>query len=329
MTDYYKLLNIEPSASADEIQAAIKKVRRVWNTRSTNPNADIRTEAEQCIRDIAQAEKILLDAGERAKYDIALSQHNNESPASTKSSSRQEYNDDSWVDQASYFRSRGDYIGLTQLAQNVVNAQPQNSFAWYILGNAHYYQNNAIEAERCCLQSISLDPNDMAYEILGFIYLDRDKCSDAYHCFSKAVELDPDTADYKFECAETLRLMGRTGEALSIAETAYKQNPNNVSSTGKFIYFCCLRDRIYQATSYNRNSGRHLITNERQLQFVKQYLPKLSTMLDKDRREQVKVEDELRQMVIAAEKTSGLFAKPGYVKNYETSSDEVRRSGLQ
>ena len=25
MTDYYKLLNVEPSASADEIQAAIKK----------------------------------------------------------------------------------------------------------------------------------------------------------------------------------------------------------------------------------------------------------------------------------------------------------------
>ena len=87
MTDYYKLLNVEPSASADEIQTAIKKVRRVWNTRSTNPNADIRAEAEQCIRDIAQAEKILLDAGERAKYDVALSQSANSAPTSTTSSS--------------------------------------------------------------------------------------------------------------------------------------------------------------------------------------------------------------------------------------------------
>lgn len=329
MTDYYKLLNVEPSASTDEIQAAIKKVRRVWNTRSTNPNANIRAEAEQCIRDIAQAEKILLDAGERAKYDIALFQSNDAAPSSTTSSTCQEYSDGSWVDQASYFRSRGDYISLAQLAQNVVNAQPQNSFAWYVLGDAHYCQGNAIEAERCCLQSVRLEPNDMAYETLGFIYLDHDKYSDAYHCFSRAVELDPNTAGYKFECAEALRLMDRTEEALSLAETAYKQNPDNVSSTGKSIYFCCLRDRIYQATSYNRNSGRHLITNQRQLQFVKQYLPKLSTMVDKDRREQVKVEEELRQMVIAAEKTSGLFSKPGYVKNYETSSDEVRRSGLQ
>ena len=329
MTDYYKLLNVEPSASADEIQAAIKKVRRVWNTRSTNPNADIRAEAEQCIRDIAQAEKILLDAGERAKYDVALSQSSNSAPTSTTSSSQQQYGDNSWLDQASYFRNRGDYISLAQLAQNVVNVQPQNALAWYILGDAHYYQGNAVEAERCCLQSIRLEPSDMPYETLGFIYMDHDKYADAYHCFSKAVELDPNTPGYKFLCAEALRLMERTEEALSTAEAAYKQNPDNLSTTAKSIYFCCLRDRIYQATSYNRNSGRHLITNERQLQFVKQYLPKLSTMVDKDRHDQVKVEEELRQMVIAAEKTSGFFAKPGYVKNYETSSDEVRRSGLQ
>lgn len=141
---------------------------RVWNTRSTNPNADIRAEAEQCIRDIAQAEKILLDAGERAKYDVALSQNNDSSPATSTSSSRQEYNDNSWIDQASHFRSRGDYFSMAQLAQNIVNAQPQNALAWYILGDAHYYQDNAGEAERCCLQSIRLEPNDMAYETLGF-----------------------------------------------------------------------------------------------------------------------------------------------------------------
>lgn len=329
MTNYYKLLNIEPSASANEIQAAIKKFRRVWNTRSTNPNVDIRAEAEQCIRDIAQAEKILLDAGERAKYDVTLTQSYNSTPTSIPSSNQQEYSDSSWIDQASYFRNKGDYISLAQLAQNVVNAQPQNALAWYILGDANYYQGNAIEAERCCLQSIRLEPSDISYETLGFIYIDCDKYADAYHCFSKAVELSPNTVNYQFLCAEALRLMERTEEALSMAEAAYKQNPNNISSIEKSIYFCCLRDRIWQATSYNRNSGRHLITNERQLQFVKQYLPKLSTMVDKDRCDQVKVEEELRQMVIAAEKTSGFFAKPGYIKNYKTSSDEVRRSGLQ
>lgn len=328
MTDYYKLLNIDSSASPDEIQAAIKKVRRVWNARSTNPNADIRAEAEQCIRDIAQAEKILLDAGERAKYDVALTQDNH-APSTSSSPSRQEYSDNSWIDQAKYFSNRNDYISLAQLAQNVVSAQPQNAFAWYILGEANYHQGNVSEAERCCLQSVRLDPSDMPYETLGLIYLGRDQYSDAYHYFSKASELDPDTIGYQFECAESLRLMGKLEDALILAENAYKQNTNSISEMGKSVYFCCLRDRIYQATSYNRNSGRHLITNERQLQFVKQYLPRLSTMVNRDRKDQVKVEIELCEMVVFAEKTSGFFNKPGYIRNYEASSDDVRRSGLQ
>lgn len=325
MTDYYKLLNIELTASTAEIQAAIKKTRRLWNTRSTNPNADIRAEAEQCIRDIAQAEKILLDAAERAKYDVALSRKGNEAPTS---SAQADYSDNSWVDQAEYFRKRGDYYSLIALAQNVVNAQPLNARAWYILGDAHHNQGNDLEAERCLWQSIRLEPSDMPYETLGFIYADNDKFYDAYQCFEKAAELAPDIAYYKFECAEVLRLMKKTEEALALAEKAYKQNPNVVSSA-KSIYFSCLRDHIYKAVSYNRSSGRHLITNLRQLEFVKQYLPKLSSMVSPDKRDQVKVEEELRQMVITAEKTSGLFSKPGYVKNYEMSNDEVRRSGLQ
>lgn len=324
MTDYYKLLSIEPSASTEEIQTAIKKTRRLWNARSTNPNADIRAEAEQCIRDIAQAEKILLDAAERAKYDVALTQKGNEVPSSPVQAN---YSDNSWIDQADYLRRSGDFYGLIALAQNVVNAQPQNALAWYVLGDAHYRQGNTQEAEKCLWQSIRLDPSDMPYETLGFIYLDNDMIRDAYQCFEKAAELDPDTANYKFECAEVLRLMGKTEEALSLVEKAYKQNPNVGSA--KSIYFDCLRDHIYKAVSYNRNSGRHLITNLRQLEFVKQYLPKLSSMISKDNRDQVRVEEELREIVIMAERTSGLFSKPGYVRNYETSSDEVRRSGLQ
>lgn len=323
MIDYYKLLNIEPSASTDEIQAAIKKTRRLWNTRSTNPNTDIRAEAEQCIRDIAQAEKILLDAAERAKYDVALAQKGEDTPPSPAQAN---YSDNSWLDQADYLRRSGDFYGLIALAQNVVNAQPQNALAWYVLGDAHYHQGNSQEAEKCLWQSIRLDANDMSYETLGFIYLDNDMIRDAYQCFEKAAELDPDTANYKFECAEALRLMNRTEEALALVEKAYKQNPNVGSAQS--IYFSCLRDHIYNAISYNRSSGRHLIINLRQLDFVKQYLPKLSSMVSQDKRDQVKVEEELRQMVITAEQVS-FWGKPGYVKNYEMSNQDVRKTGLQ
>ena len=325
MTDYYKLLNLEPTASTEEIQTAIKKTRRVWNMRSTNPNADIRAEAEQNIRDIAQAEKILLDANERARYDANL--HQTVENATVPSAFQQGYDDESWIEKADFFRKRGDYYSLVSLMQNVVNDQPQNYFAWYVLGDALYNQENYADAERSLLQSIRLKANDMAYESLGFVYLDCDRIPDAYKCFSEAIELDPDVANYKYEAAEALRLMNKLYEALTMVETAYSQNPN--ISSAKAVYFSCLRDLIYDAVSYNRSSGRHLIINQRQLEFVKKYLPRLSGMVIKERNDHVKTENELRQMVIAAETTYGFFSKPGYQRNYEMCNAETRRTGLQ
>ena len=325
MTDYYKLLKVDPSASTEEIQAAIKKTRRLWNTRSTNPNADIRAEAEQNIRDIAEAEKILLNPSERAQYDVALSQKGNSAPST--SSNQQSYDDNSWIDQADYYRRRGDYYSLISLAQSVINAQPQNHMAWYVLGDAHYNQENYSEAVKCLNQSIRLNPTGMAFESLGFVYLDNDDYINAHRNFTMAMDQDRDCANYKYECAETLRLMGKVKEALYLVETAYKIDPNVGSA--KAIYFSCLRDLIYDAVSYNRSSGRHVIINKRQLDFVKQYLPKLSTMVIKDRSDHVKVENELRQLVIAAETTHGLFSKPGYQKNYEMANADTRSTGLQ
>ena len=216
---------------------------------------------------------------------------------------------------------------MISLAQSVINAQPQNYMAWYVLGDAHYNQENYSEAVKCLNQSLRLKPTAMAFESLGFVYLDNDDYDNAHFNFTQAMAEDRDCANYKYECAETLRLMGKPKEALYLVETAYKIDPNVGSA--KSIYFSCLRDLIYKSVSYNRSSGRHIIINKRQLDFVKQYLPKLSTMVIRDRSDHVKVENELRQMVIAAETTHGLFSKPGYQKNYEMANADTRSTGLQ
>ena len=72
MINYYELLEISKDASRDNIEAAIRKMRRTWNNRANNPNADIRAEAEQRIRAIAEAERILLDDSARREYDARL-----------------------------------------------------------------------------------------------------------------------------------------------------------------------------------------------------------------------------------------------------------------
>ena len=61
MVNYYELLEIPQNADKATIEQAIRKTRRVWNNRANNPDVTIRAEAERHVKEIAEAEKILLD----------------------------------------------------------------------------------------------------------------------------------------------------------------------------------------------------------------------------------------------------------------------------
>ena len=74
MVNYYELLEIPQNADKATIEQAIRKTRRVWNNRANNPDVTIRAEAERHVKEIAEAEKILLDVGKRQEYDEQLRQ---------------------------------------------------------------------------------------------------------------------------------------------------------------------------------------------------------------------------------------------------------------
>ena len=55
MVNYYDLLGVSQDADRATIEQAIKKTRRLWNNRANNPDASIRAEAEQHVREVAEA----------------------------------------------------------------------------------------------------------------------------------------------------------------------------------------------------------------------------------------------------------------------------------
>ena len=358
MMDFYRLLEVEPSASEEELRTAIRKARRLWNGRTANPNADIRAEAEQNVRAIAQAERILLDPAEREAYDRSLL-HRQEP---VQQEPRPSQVDDSWTQEADRLSRQQDWQGLLYLGQRVVSAQPDNALAWCAVGNAQYRMDNLSEAESSIRRSISLYPHDIAYETLGFICLDTDRAQEALRCFQEAARLDPKAVGYRVEQAEALRVLGRYDEAVRMAEEAYQADKSREWS--RSIYFSCLNDRALNYTSYNRSSGRHLILNANQLAAVKRELPRLATLASGPK-EQRAVE-ELRQMLAQAEQkryddhygsaiwwvigfviallipgvrillavvVAVLFYathfKSGLTWNYLNASEAVRRTGLQ
>jgi tetratricopeptide (TPR) repeat protein len=69
--DYYGLLEVDTAATPEQIRAAITAQRRIWVRRQSSPDPERRAHAEQRVRDIDAAEKILLDPLTRQAYDTA------------------------------------------------------------------------------------------------------------------------------------------------------------------------------------------------------------------------------------------------------------------
>ncbi|NJP68834.1 DnaJ domain-containing protein, partial [Streptomyces spiramenti] len=71
-TDHYRLLGLDPGATAAQIADRLRAEHRSWQRLTSHPDLDRRQLAEQRIRDLALARTTLTDPARRAAYDEHL-----------------------------------------------------------------------------------------------------------------------------------------------------------------------------------------------------------------------------------------------------------------
>ena len=64
--DYYEVLGVEKTATADEIKKAYRKLAKKYHP---DANSDHKEEAEKKFKEIAEAYETLSDDGKRKQYD--------------------------------------------------------------------------------------------------------------------------------------------------------------------------------------------------------------------------------------------------------------------
>lgn len=325
MVNYYELLEISQNADRATIEQAIKKTRRIWNNRANNPDATIRAEAEMHVKEIAEAEKILLDASKRQEYDVQLSQVPKDDVVD------QTLSDDSdWEEEffRAYNRDMNDYAA--QIAQSVVCANERNGRAWFLYGEALRRGGNLEQGIDALKRASLLSDEASIYRQLGFAYLDADQYDEAYKAFKSASQLDTSDFEYHTLAANCLRMAGMITEAIAEVKIAYSMDPNDENT--KFEYFVALYEDAMKAMAYNRSSGKHLIINRKQLDYINDILKTMSIVVPKSDDRCTKAMEDIVQIVVDAESTKGAgflrVGKPGYEYNYEISNSDTRSTGL-
>lgn len=327
MVNYYELLNISKDAQRIEIEQAIKKTRRLWNNRATNPDAAIRAEAEQHVREVAEAEVILLDQKKREEYDWQLTS----TPVDYKEP--QSANDDgNWEEQyfQAYNSGMDDYAA--EIAGNIVNAQPSNGKAWFLLGEAQRRMEDYQNAITALKRAAMLIKDEGVHRQLAFAYMDTGNYYDAISELVTATNLAPNVTEYYALRASCYRQVNKIPEAIREATKAYEIDPYD--DIVRFEMFAALYADAENAMAYNRSSGKHLIINKKQLDYVNDILEKMAQTIPNDDNKSrcTTAMENIVQIVADAEavKGGGFFSsgKIGYQYNYETSSNDTRRSGL-
>jgi len=269
MTNYYSLLGIESDVSEESIREAIKKERRRWNQRSSHPKQEIRTEAEQRVRQIAEAENILLDTTKREQYDKKLSNSSERESSHMPLPSGEK----DWVEITKYYYKENNNLNsAAYAAREAIQQQPGNPEAWYWKSLVSADMKNYTDADFELSEAIRIDPVNPYYQYeLGSLYFDRGMYQEALMQF---INVQKTNSDF-FGDDGFLRLrirclwgMKKYPVAYPIFSDYFNRNGGNPEVANLYASF--ISDMILNSWSYD-STGSKSITNMNQYNFTKQF----------------------------------------------------------
>jgi tetratricopeptide (TPR) repeat protein len=123
---------------------------------------------------------------------------------------------------------RGDYDGAIAALKPILEKNPKDSNALYILGMAHQKRAQWAEAEAAFLQVRELTPGFPAVHYqLGVCYQQAGEAEKALASYARAIELDPANPDSAYNCGLILFGKSQAAEALALFEKALALRPDD------------------------------------------------------------------------------------------------------
>ncbi|TFB71876.1 hypothetical protein E3O06_11485 [Cryobacterium glaciale] len=206
--DYYNILEVPPTAQADEIKTAVKAQRREWNKRQGHPSVDIRSRAEKMTQYLSEAEKVLLDPSQRADFDRQLAANAAKPEASTAGIR-------DWVASAREYLDSNSAVQANAAAREATTNEPNNPEAWYVRACASEALSDYGDATFAISEALRLTPSNAVFHCeLGDIYAVSDQWPAAKSAYERASALEPENPFYIAGVASALIALDQSVAAL-------------------------------------------------------------------------------------------------------------------
>lgn len=263
MVNYYELLDVPQNAEEDTIKTAIRKTRKRFRQLEGAPDVNQRQLAETKMAQIAEAEKVLLDAAARRQYDQQLSQQSSQPETISPSQNGAT----SFLDDARSYYSNGQLRNASYASKEATRTEKGNPEAWYVRALISLEMNDYSDADFSANQALKLAPNSARiYGVLGDVADRESRYADAERYFNSAAQLEPDNYYWSGRVVWALGDQNRYNEALSLIKELYKKYPQEEYI--KVTYINTLLNDIENAASHS-NNGMYFYTNRKQIEYAR------------------------------------------------------------
>lgn len=280
-TDYYALLEIEPTASSDQIADAYKKQMRTWSPRSSSASdPSVRRAAEIRVEQLAAALKTLKDDVRRRAYDAQLRANPPRPNASAPESRAGSEGTEDWVAQARRMLELNDVHSAAYAAREATRTLPDSAEAWYLLSIANERLGTLDEAMYEARKACTIDPQNPDYHVqVADVCVKLGNDQEAFSEYQRAATLAPDVPMYALGVVGLQLDRGNVKDALTRLESLHAQFPDDTAT--RWFLAQALLARAEEVPA-KRDGDVYYISSAEEIAQMRQYADRIAGLRTDD-----------------------------------------------
>lgn len=263
--NFYEILpGVVETSNEDAIRKAIREQRQIWNKRAAQADPVKREQAQKRVRDLGEAERVLLDANKKRAFDQQARQYRPQQ--NTASQSEGETRD--WLVVAKEYFDCGNFASAYYAAREAISQNGANHEAWSIRANSSFNMGDFQAANFEFKEAISLKPDSAEYHFdYGDAFAQLGQLVPARGEYEAALRIEPGNPLYRTAVASIQLRQGESDAALQVMEDVVKEYPDQQF----FQYYLALAIEAVQDTKWSRTrDNRLLITSEAQINVTRE-----------------------------------------------------------